>query len=101
MHSTRTLRKKSHGTLKPRIRNDVIDLLVVLEPSRRKLKTDTGTSTDWAVRNICQDDAHAMLRNLELKDFIHEELADESTRPGTTRVRIFETVSALTSKMMI
>lgn len=101
MYSTRTLRRKSHGTLKSSLENEAIELLVVLEPSRRKFKTDTGTYTDWTVRNICQDDAHAMLRNLELKHFVHENPPDESTRPGMTRVRIFETVSALMSKRII
>jgi hypothetical protein len=100
MYSTRTAHKQSHGILKPCIENDIIDLLVVLEPGRRKLKNDKGTYTDWAVRNICEDDARAMLRNTELRDFIHEEFPDESTRPGTIRVRIFETVSALSSKMI-
>ena len=71
----------------------IMELLVVLEPSRRKIKTDDGTYTDWAVRNICQQDADAMLQNPELQGFIHEDIADESTRIGMKRVRIFETVS--------
>ena len=93
-YSTHQIAIESRKILKLSMEKDIIELLVVLEPSRRKSKSDNGTYTDWAVRNICQEDADAMLADCELKKFIHEDIPDESTRPGTMRVRIFETVSA-------